>query len=118
MKSFLIVVGFLSVALAAAHYQQTSAETEKQKESTRKEQINDSKIARCEIWIGMAEGELIESWGVPKSRNVTETEGGRHDQLVYVHENGSESVRRCGRQYLPKHAYVYIEDGAVTAIQR
>ena len=40
------------------------------------------------------------AWGYPESKNVTETQGGTHEQWVY-----------------PGGKYVYFDNGVVTAIQ-
>jgi hypothetical protein len=58
------------------------------------------KINNQEIWIGMNEQMLLDSWGHPNDKNVTLSQYGRREQWVY----GS------GR-------YVYLDDGNVTSIQ-
>lgn len=61
-------------------------------------------ILEGSVYIGMAEKDVVKSWGRPTSVNTTITAGGRRQQWVY---------RWRGR----RAQYVYLADGVVTAIQ-
>lgn len=56
-------------------------------------------ILRGEIAIGWSRNAVLESWGEPSSVNRTITRAGTHEQWVY------------------RDAYVYLDNGRVTAIQ-
>jgi hypothetical protein len=62
--------------------------------------------AACEIvWIGMTADQLVASWGRPIDINRTTTSAGTDEQWVY------------GTRGFMADAYVYLENGRVTAIQ-
>ena len=61
-------------------------------------------IACRRIWVGMSEGMLRASWGSPETVNRTVTSSVVSEQWVYH------------RAY-PHDAYVYVENGVVTALQ-
>jgi len=65
---------------------------------------NAKRIREGEVWVGMTEEMLIESWGTPNSKNITESRFGRSEQWVY----------RKG-QY--QNDYIYLRDGEVESIQ-
>ena len=73
------------------------------------------RVEACEVWIGMSESQLIQSWGSPESRNSTESAKGTRYQYVYVR---TPDHSRCGRGKVPRRAYVYVEGGTVMSIQR
>lgn len=62
--------------------------------------INGEKVAKGQIWIGMTEQMLIDSWGWPDDINTTVTRYGTSKQFVYG----------LGR-------YVYVENGIVDTWQ-
>jgi hypothetical protein len=62
-----------------------------------------NRIYNSEVWVGMTEEMLIDSWGRPNNKNVTETVFGKSEQWVY--RRGSFNSD-----------YVYVENGKVTAI--
>ncbi|MDP4903743.1 MAG: hypothetical protein NWR37_02470 [Algoriphagus sp.] len=62
--------------------------------------INGEKVAKGQIWIGMTEQMLIDSWGWPDDINTTVTRYGSRKQFVYG----------LGQ-------YVYVENGIVDTWQ-
>lgn len=64
------------------------------------------RIQNKEVWPGMTEEMLKASWGLPTSKNVTESIfGGKTEQWVY-------------RRGQFANDYVYVENGVVTTIQK
>lgn len=89
-------------------------------ESNRKKAALADRISKCEAWIGMSESELDASWGSPSKTNVTTTRVGERSQRIYRHLINGQLVKigsRCDPESLPERAYVYVENGVVTAIQ-
>ena len=63
---------------------------------------NNNTVSRpTEPKVGMTQSEVINIWGEPTKKNVTETKYGTHEQWVYR----------------DKDAYVYFDDGVCTSIQ-
>lgn len=62
------------------------------------------RISNSEIWIGMTEEMLLDSWGRPNNKNITETAFGRSEQWVY---NRGQF----------RSDYVYLDKGIVSTIQ-
>lgn len=61
---------------------------------------NGKKIAFGNVWIGMTEEMLLDSWGHPLETNRTALSGIIKKQFIY-----------------PNYRYVYVENGKVTAWQ-
>ncbi|MEX1213312.1 MAG: hypothetical protein WEA36_10745 [Balneolaceae bacterium] len=57
------------------------------------------------VWVGMTEEMLLDSWGEPDRKNITESIYGSSEQWIYDRGNY-------------KSEYVYVEDGVVKTIQR
>lgn len=64
------------------------------------DEVSAKRIMKKEVWIGMNENMLLESWGKPLDVNTTVTANNTHKQYVYSNSR-----------------YVYTDNGIVTAIQ-
>jgi len=62
------------------------------------------RISNKEIWIGMSEEMLLDSWGRPSNKNITQSAFGKSEQWIY---NRGQF----------RSDYVYLNDGIVSTIQ-